>query len=306
MPQRHARKRRLPASFCLARDLLLGSRVEPRARDPCKIHWGLLPCSLLAGPRTMAFPVASAVLKGKARAGTVLSSLHDARQGLSLLSHARDRATVPCLPRTPATSSFFRTLPAASAATPSTAASSPSAPSSLTSSSTSTPFSDSNTLALLHSQPIHYVVASIVGRTLLLHPRDLVTLPRLNDVQLGDVLELDRIHEVGSRDYTLRAQHPVSPRAHTSSLPASSAQVPTPLVESKSWAARLRPNGLGHVGAVLDPSKVRVRCTVVEHTKGRMEFIVKKKRRKGYKKTIRHKQPYTRLRVDAIQLGKGD
>ena len=63
-------------------------------------------------------------------------------------------------------------------------------------------------LSLLRSQPNHYVVASISGRTFVLSNSDLVTLPRIRDVKLGDVLELDLVHEVGSRDYTLRAQDP--------------------------------------------------------------------------------------------------
>lgn len=171
-------------------------------------------------------------------------------------------------------------------------------------------------LALLRSQPVHYVVASLAGRTMLLHARDLFTLPRLRDVQVGDVLELDRVHEVGSRDYTFRAQDPMSTRSRgpaalmrrsvpTSATPdhAKTALAGLSLKESQSWAARLRPGGLAHVGAVLDKEAVRVRCTVVEHTKGPMEFIVKKKRRKGYKRTIRHKQTYTRLRVEGIQIG---
>ena len=72
---------------------------------------------------------------------------------------------------------------------------------------------------------------------------------------------------------------------------------------SSSWAAQLVPSGLAHVGAVLSPEVVRVRCVVVEHTKGPMERIEKFKRRKGYDKVVTHKQPYTRLRVDAITLG---
>lgn len=181
-------------------------------------------------------------------------------------------------------------------------------------------------LSLLRAQPIHYVVCSIAGRTLLLHQRDLFSLHRLNDVSVGDVLELDRIHEVGSRDYTLRAQDPISTRSKGAvalmrrSVPIESRastilsnpavreaiNLDEPLKESQSWAARLRPAGLAHVGATLGPETVRVRCTVVEHTKGPMEVIVKRKRRKGYKRTIRHKQTYTRLRVEAIQIGEGE
>lgn len=171
-------------------------------------------------------------------------------------------------------------------------------------------------IALLRKQPLHYVVASMVGKTLLLHERDLFSVPRINDVQVGDVLELDRIHEVGSRDFTLRAQDSLNTRSRGTlalerrSTPFSNVpenvQLPsddTYLPESDSWAARLRPGGLAHKGALLSKDVVRVRCTVVEHTKGPMELIVKKKRRKGYRRTIRHKQTYSRLRVEALQIG---
>ena len=94
----------------------------------------------------------------------------------------------------------------------------------------------------------------------MLAPRDLLTVPRLKDVQVGDVLALSEIHEVGSREFTMRG----SP--------------------------------------VIPPQKVRVEATVVEHTKGKMEVIFKKKRRKGYQKTIKHKQTYTRLRIGPIDI----
>jgi large subunit ribosomal protein L21 len=88
----------------------------------------------------------------------------------------------------------------------------------------------------------------------------MLTVPHLRDVKVGDVLVLDEIHELGSREYTLRG-NPVIP-----------------------------------------PNTVKVAATVVEHTKGKMEFIFKKKRRKGYRKTIQHKQPYTRIRIGDIEI----
>ena len=122
------------------------------------------------------------------------------------------------------------------------------------------PNSTTSALDLIRSQPSQYVVASFVGRKYILTPRDLLTVPRLRDVKVGDILALDEIHELGSREYTLRG-NPVIP-----------------------------------------PSRVKVEATVVEHTKGSMEFIFKKKRRKGYRKTIKHKQPYTRLRIGEIEI----
>jgi large subunit ribosomal protein L21 len=115
-------------------------------------------------------------------------------------------------------------------------------------------------LALIKSQPSHYVIASIHDRRYLLTPRDLLTVPNLRKTSVGDVLHLSKIHELGSRDYTLRGQ---------------------PLIP---------------------PSTVSVHATVVEHTKGKMEEIFKKKRRKGYQKHIRHKQGYTRLRIGPIDI----
>lgn len=119
-------------------------------------------------------------------------------------------------------------------------------------------------LSLIASQPSQYVVASIAGRKYLLSPRDLLTVPRLNDVRVGDVLALSEIHELGSREYTLRG------------------------------------------APVIPPGTVKVQATVVEHTKGAMETIVKFKKRKGYRKTVKHKQTYTRLRIGPIELGLGE
>ncbi|KAF8507973.1 ribosomal protein L21-like protein [Hysterangium stoloniferum] len=131
-------------------------------------------------------------------------------------------------------------------------------------STTSTPSPTSTSLpsavALLKSQPSHYIVASLHERRYLLTPRDLLTVPRLKGVSVGDVIRLSKIHELGSRDFTLRGD---------------------PTIPSET---------------------VNVCATVVEHTKGPMEVIHKKKRRKGYQKHIRHKQGYTRLRIGAIDI----
>ena len=122
------------------------------------------------------------------------------------------------------------------------------------------PNSTAAALQLIRSQPSQYVVASFAGRKYILTPRDMLTVPHLRDVKVGDVLALDEIHELGSREYTLRGN------------------------------------------PVISPNTVKVEATVVEHTKGKMEFIFKKKRRKGYRKTIQHKQPYTRIRIGDIEI----
>ncbi|KAH9935884.1 ribosomal protein L21-like protein [Epithele typhae] len=122
------------------------------------------------------------------------------------------------------------------------------------------PASTPNALELIRSQPSQYIVASVAGQKYILSPRDLLTVPRLNDVKVGDVLKLSNIHEIGSREYTVRGS-PIIPLEH-----------------------------------------VNVEATVVEHTKGPMQFIVKMKRRKGYKRTVQHKQTYTRLRIGPIHI----
>jgi len=116
-------------------------------------------------------------------------------------------------------------------------------------------------LHLLRQQPAHYAVASLQGRRYLLTPKDLLTVPRLKNLSVGEILRLDNVQELGSRDYTLRGEP---------SLPAD---------------------------------LVSIQATVVEHTKGEMVRTVKKKRRKGYKKTIEHKHTYTRLRIGEIMIG---
>ncbi|TCD68429.1 hypothetical protein EIP91_010830 [Steccherinum ochraceum] len=124
------------------------------------------------------------------------------------------------------------------------------------------PSTPATALSLVRSHPSQYVVASVAGRKYILAPRDLLTVPRLKDVKVGDVLALSDIHEFGSREYTVRGS-------------------PT-----------------------IPPQSVRVEATVVEHTKGAMETIFKKKRRKGYQKTITHKQTYTRLRIGSIDVAE--
>ncbi|KAK7033005.1 Methyltransf-25 domain-containing protein [Favolaschia claudopus] len=128
-------------------------------------------------------------------------------------------------------------------------------------SGSASPPSTSAALELIRSQPSRYIVATLGGRKHILTPRDLLTVPRIRDVKVGDVVALSAIHELGSREYTLRGNP---------TIPASTG--------------------------------VSVHATVVEHTKGAMEFILKKKRRKGYQKLIQHKQPFTRLRIGDIEF----
>ncbi len=139
---------------------------------------------------------------------------------------------------------------------------------------------------------------------------------------------LDKVHEIGSRDYTLRAQDTLNTRrissavdlasttpgtlrgvspavspGKTSTHPSSHARIAQPAASSRNtWSSRLIPNGLAHIGASLPQSTVKITAVVTENTKGALEKILKKKRRKGYKKTVQHKQPYTRIRIEDIQI----
>lgn len=119
---------------------------------------------------------------------------------------------------------------------------------------------NSSVLQSFRSQPQRYVVASIAGQRYVLAPKDILTVARIKDLRVGDKLLLSDVHEVGSRDYTIRG---------------------SPL---------------------LPPGTVHVDATVVEHTKGAMERIEKFKRRKHYKKTVTHKQTYTRIRIGDVKI----
>ncbi|GAA5907262.1 hypothetical protein JCM8208_006734 [Rhodotorula glutinis] len=174
--------------------------------------------------------------------------------------------------------------------------------------------SQPSALSLLASQPSHYVVALFMGRRFLLTPGDILTVPKLKGLDVGTTLALTRILEVGSRDYTLRAQQPNSHplatvhSATSSTLAANSAPLDhvlrPPMSRSvtvdgvpKDW--QRHPDSLPH----LAHDTVQCSVTVTEHTKGAMFEVDKFKRRKGYRRTLRSKLAFTRLRVGEITLG---
>lgn len=182
--------------------------------------------------------------------------------------------------------------------------------------SSSAPIPTPDAVSLLKSQPTHYIVALFLGRKYLLTQGDTLTVPRMRDVEVGDVLRLTRIVEVGSRDFTIRAPEPQGIRA--SSLPPPKESDPLePFSDAQPsvyrWNTSLPfgrrgygakggpPSQGGQVG--LSPSTVTVEALVTEHTKGKMEYIVKFKKRKGYTKTIKHKGTYTKLKIGEINLG---
>lgn len=150
-----------------------------------------------------------------------------------------------------------------------------------------------------------------MGRRYLLTPGDVLTVPHLKNAPVGSRLALTRILEVGSRDYTLRAGSAASPASAVSSvssarLTSHSAPVTARPPASRSVAVggvpkdwQRHPDSLPY----LADSLVRAEVTVVEHTKGAMFEVEKFKRRKGYRRTLRSKLGFTKLRVGEIELG---
>ncbi|CAO3670508.1 unnamed protein product [Umbelopsis ramanniana] len=114
----------------------------------------------------------------------------------------------------------------------------------------------------LRDQLRFYAIAEVAGRPLLITKNDLVTVHRLKDVSVGDVLTLDKVREIGSKDYVLRGQ---------------------PYVNENLF---------------------NIQATVIEQTKSKMISVVKKKRRKNYKRTITHKQTHTVLRISNVDVNK--
>lgn len=160
-------------------------------------------------------------------------------------------------------------------------------------------------LALLASQPSHYISALLLGRRYLLTPNDVLTVPKLKNVAPGDRIALTRILEVGSRDFTLRASAagPSLPRGNVLAnkepllTPAMSRSIVRDGVP-RDW--QRHPDSLPY----LAEGVVSAELTVLEHTKGKMFEVEKFKRRKGYRRTLRSKLEFTRLKVGDIVLGK--
>ncbi|GAA5835672.1 hypothetical protein JCM11251_002992 [Rhodosporidiobolus azoricus] len=173
--------------------------------------------------------------------------------------------------------------------------------------------SEPSALSLLASQPSHYVNALLMGRRYLLTPGDILTVPKLKNVSVGQRIALTRILEVGSRDYTLRAAQPAShPAAKVSSSVSAQLVANREPVEFRPPMSRAvavdgipkdwqrHPDSLPYLGEDV----VRAELLVVEHTKGKMFEVEKFKRRKGYRRTLRSKLGFTKLRVGEIKLGQ--
>lgn len=132
-----------------------------------------------------------------------------------------------------------------------------------------------------------------------------MTVPKLKNVQPGDKIALTRILEVGSRDFTLRAQ-PSGPSHARGSVAANAAPILTPPAARsitrdgvpRDW--QRHPDSLPYLGEEV----VQAELTVLEHVKGKMFEVEKFKRRKGYRRTLRSKLEFTKLKVGDIVLGR--
>ncbi|KAF9085892.1 hypothetical protein BGX29_003081 [Mortierella sp. GBA35] len=110
---------------------------------------------------------------------------------------------------TASTARLFSATSSASQATPTTSTASP-APT-----STQTPASSESPISLLRNQLRYYAVAEIKNRPYLITKNDIIVLDRLKDVQLGDVIELNQIKELGSKDYAIKGAPYVAPEYYS-------------------------------------------------------------------------------------------
>ncbi|KAA1094497.1 hypothetical protein PGT21_023327 [Puccinia graminis f. sp. tritici] len=167
----------------------------------------------------------------------------------------------------------------------------------------------SEALGMLKSEDNHYLVTFLVGKKYKLMVDDQVTLPHIKDLKVGDLIKLTRITEVGSRNFTLRAlgNGTVGHAKRETLSPAAS--------KTLGWKAKklgMDPAELSReartvcfkpeIPHYLDEDLVHASAIVVEHTRGKMSTVIKKKRRKGYRKTIKNKPYYTRIRLCEIKV----
>ncbi|KAG5439822.1 hypothetical protein PCANB_000104 [Pneumocystis canis] len=76
--------------------------------------------------------------------------------------------------------------------------------------------SNINNFEKFRFQPCYYAVIHIYGRSLIVTEGDIVTLPqKLRDVKLGDIIRLNCVSKLGSRDYTLKGQPYIDEKLYT-------------------------------------------------------------------------------------------
>ncbi|PLW52123.1 hypothetical protein PCASD_02037 [Puccinia coronata f. sp. avenae] len=167
----------------------------------------------------------------------------------------------------------------------------------------------SDALGMLKSEENHYLVTFLVGKKYRLMVDDQVMVPHIKDLKVGDLIKLTRITEVGSRNFTLRAvgngtvghaKRETLPPAASRTLSSKARELdvdPAELVR-RARTVTLMPE----IPHYLDDNLVHASAIVVEHTRGKMSTVIKKKRRKGYRKTIKNKPYYTKIRLCEIKI----
>lgn len=155
-------------------------------------------------------------------------------------------------------------------------------------------------LEALLSQPPFYATIHIHARPYLVTVGDSVRLPFLmHGVMPGDVLRLDRLTSIGSRDWTIVGGHPArklgfTPQAvvgATSEL--GSAAAASEAAQSQSSKKRLPP-------AYLDDRFFICRATVLGTESEPLRTLLKTKRRQRHVQHIKSKHRYTVLRISEI------
>merc|ERR1711939_515866 len=162
---------------------------------------------------------------------------------------------------------------------------------------------DETVVSLIASQPGQYLSALFMGRRYLLTPGDVLTVPKLKGVKPGDTLLLTRVVELGSRDYTLRAASSVSSMSEERfESPATALRPPLSRAQDAQETPRDWQRYPDSLPALRPGAFVRAKVTVIEHTKGRMFEVEKFKKRKGYRRTLRSKLAFTRVRVGDFEF----
>ncbi|KAI8055158.1 ribosomal protein L21-like protein, partial [Syncephalis plumigaleata] len=98
---------------------------------------------------------------------------------------------------------------------------------------------------LLRDQKKHYAVIEIMGRSFLVTKNDIVVIDRLRHAKVGDILEFDRIREIGTMDYTLYGKPIINSevarvRATVIEEPKSSEIIKIKFKKRKNYHRRLR------------------------------------------------------------------
>ncbi|KAI8908794.1 hypothetical protein DFJ77DRAFT_473313 [Powellomyces hirtus] len=113
-------------------------------------------------------------------------------------------------PRSLHTSSAALSPSPTSTPTPPTPTSIPPPPS-VTTTSTKPSADTLTALSLLRAQPSFYAIVELKARPYHVHKNDVILTPKINSLQLGDVIALDRVREIGSPDFILKGNPYIDP-----------------------------------------------------------------------------------------------